>query len=103
MRAAEECTTMRELRAAIDALDTELVAALAKRAAYIDRAITLKQAEGLPANIPDRVEEVVSKVKHSALQTGLDPVLVERLWRLLIAWSIEREDKILALKTSELQ
>ena len=91
--AAEACTTMPELRDQIDALDAEIVALLAERAAYIDRAITLKPALGWPARIPDRVEEVVGKVRGTAEAKGLDPDLAEALWRRLIDWSIAREER----------
>ncbi|SIO56378.1 chorismate mutase [Rhodovulum sp. ES.010] len=92
MTPPEDCRTMAELRAQIDALDADLVARLGLRARYIDRAAELKPAEGLPARIGPRVEEVVGKVRARAAETGLDPDLVERLWRELIEWSIRREE-----------
>jgi isochorismate pyruvate lyase len=95
MKAAADCHSMHELRAAIDALDAGIVAALAQRAAYIDRAIALKPAERLPARIDERVEEVVAHVRARALAEGLDPALVESLWRRLIDWSIDREEMVL--------
>jgi len=82
---------MQELRDQIDALDKDLVALLAHRAGYIDRAIELKEINGWPARIPDRVEDVVSKVRQEAEAKGLEPDLVEKLWRQLIDWSIARE------------
>lgn len=86
---------MTDLRAAIDALDAEIVAKLRARAGYIDRAAELKQGNGLPARIEGRVEEVVSLVRGHALAQGLDPDLTEDLWRRLIDWSIAREEKTL--------
>ena len=86
---------MPALRAAIDALDARLVGLLALRAGYIDRAVSLKEAAGLPARIPDRVEEVVAKVRAAAEAEGLDPALCEALWRQLIEWSIAREARVL--------
>tara|TARA_R110002049_G_scaffold68896_7_gene178414 strand:- start:439 stop:738 length:300 start_codon:yes stop_codon:yes gene_type:complete len=91
----ENCQTMPELRAAIDALDRELVAKLAQRAGYIDRAITLKTAQGLPARIDDRVEEVVANVRRHAQNLGYDAALAEQLWRMIIDWSITREEAVL--------
>ena len=38
------CASMAELRAEIDRLDRELVALLARRAGYIDRAVAVKRA-----------------------------------------------------------
>lgn len=93
MKAPQDCHDMTELRAAIDALDAEIVAKLSARAAYIDRAVQLKQGNGLPARIEARVAEVVAKVRAEAVQQALDPDLVEALWRRLIDWSIAREEQ----------
>ena len=87
--------TMTALRDRIDALDRDLVALLARRAAMIDRAAVLKPGEGLPARIAARVEDVVAKVRAEAAGRGLDPDLAERLWRMLIEWSIAREEAVL--------
>lgn len=91
----EDCRSMAELRRQIDEIDQALVALLATRSTYIDRAIAIKQAEGLPARIDDRIEDVVAKVKARAARSGLDEALVEELWRRLIEWSIAREAKVL--------
>lgn len=87
-----ECRTMADLRAEIDRIDGRLVALLAERAGYIDRAAEIKPALGLPARIDDRVEEVVEKVRARAMAEALDPDLAEALWRRLIDWSIAREE-----------
>ena len=95
MKAPADCHSMQELRVQIDLLDAEIVAKLAARAGYIDRAIALKQIEHLPARIEDRVEQVVERVRARALVEGLDPALTEDLWRRLIEWSIAREEQVL--------
>ncbi len=85
------CNSMSELRQQIDMLDQKLIALLAERAGYIDRAIVLKKQESLPARINSRVEEVVANVRNRANDAQLDPALAEMLWRQLIEWSIQRE------------
>ncbi len=95
MSSPDTITSMAELRGRIDALDAQIVALLAKRAALIDRAIKLKPAEGMPARVTARVEDVVSKVRGTAGAQGLDPDLVEALWRKMIEWSIDREERVL--------
>jgi len=90
-----DCHSMPELRDAIDALDHELVSLLAARAAMIDRAITLKTTNGMPARIDSRVEEVVKKVRASADALGYDADLAENLWRTIVNWSIAREEAVL--------
>ncbi|MGC9370514.1 MAG: chorismate mutase [Paracoccaceae bacterium] len=86
---------MKELRRQIDALDRDLVALLARRAAYIDRAAELKPAEGLPARIAARVEEVAANARRNAEAAGLDADFAEALWRSMIDWSIAREERVL--------
>ena len=84
---------MAELRAGIDATDVRLLDLLARRAAHIARAAELKAEAGLPARIPARVEEVVGNARVGASARGLDPDLVERLWRTLIEAAIAEEER----------
>lgn len=86
---------MAEIRAEIDRLDAELVALFAERTGYIDRASQIKAGVGLPARIDARVEEVVANVRRHAVAQGLPPDQIEKLWRKLIDWSIEREESVL--------
>ena len=91
----QDCQSMQDVRDQIDILDRQLVEMLVARAGYIDRASELKPAVGLPARIPSRVEEVVQKVRASSKAVGMDPDLAETLWRILIDWSIAREERVI--------
>jgi len=95
------CQTMAELRVVIDGIDDDLVALLAARQACIDRAVAIKSAEGLPAHIPERVREVLDRVRARADTAGLDPELAVLIWRSLIDWSILREETALAWRKTE--
>jgi isochorismate pyruvate lyase len=95
MKTPQDCTSMAEIRAEIDRLDAELVALFAQRTGYIDRAAQIKADIGLPARITPRVEEVVANVRRHAVAHGLPPDKIEKLWRKLIDWSIEREENTL--------
>jgi isochorismate pyruvate lyase len=95
MKTPKDCTSMAEIRAEIDRLDAELVALFAQRTSYIDRAARIKAGIGLPARIAPRVEEVVANVRRHAVAHGLPPDKIEKLWRKLIDWSIEREESTL--------
>jgi isochorismate pyruvate lyase len=87
---AAACANMAELRAAIDALDGELVILLARRQAYIERAAILKQTR---AAVRDeaRIEDVIAKVVAAAKEAGLSPAIAEPVWRTLIEVSILHE------------
>ena len=93
MKLPANCTTMEEIRTEIDRVDAGLIAALAERAQYIDRAAQIKTHIGLPARIPDRVEEVVTNVGRLAVENGLPPEVYQKMWRDLIDWSIAREEQ----------
>jgi isochorismate pyruvate lyase len=89
-QAPETCTTMEELRDAIDALDVELVTLLARRQAYIERAAALKQDRNTVRD-EARIEDVVKKVLAAARQAGLSLAIAEAVWRVLIERSIQHE------------
>lgn len=87
---AKDCADMAQLRAAIDDLDQRLVALLAVRQTYMDRAAQLKQTR---AAVRDeaRIEDVVAKVLAEAARAGLSPAIAEPVWRTLIERSIAHE------------
>ena len=87
---------MGELREAIDALDANLVALLAKRFAYIDRAAELKPLAGLPPRTVDRVQQVVDQVRALAVTHAIDLDLIEKIWRDLIKAAIAREMQLMS-------
>ena len=95
MKLPPDCTSMQEIRTEIDRVDAELIRILAQRAQYIDRAAQIKEDIGLPARIPDRVEEVVANVGRLAKENGLPPEVYQKMWRDLIDWSIAREERVL--------
>lgn len=95
-RPAKDCPDMGALRQAIDALDRALVALFAERERYIERAAELKRDNGLPARIPDRVEEVVARVRRAAETAGADPDLLETVWRAVIEHAIALEERALS-------
>jgi len=95
MKLPTDCKNMADIRAEIDRVDAGLMAALAERARYIDRAAQIKTDIGLPARIPDRVEEVVTNVGRLAVENGLPPEVYQKMWRDLIDWSIAREEQFL--------
>lgn len=87
--------TMAELRACIDAVDGELMALLAERLRYVDRAPALKAREGLSAAAPSRVQAVLDGVRARAEAMGVDPAQAETLWRIMIETMIAREEQVI--------
>jgi isochorismate pyruvate lyase len=80
-------------RAEIDIIDAQMVELLARRFEVVKHVIAVKQAEGLAALLPERVEDVIDKVSARAETHGVPPELVEKLWRVLIEWVVEYENE----------
>ena len=95
LRKPGDCNSMDQLRHQIDKLDVKIIELLANRSEYIDRATELKKSNGMPARIPERIETVVSNSRNAAEDLDLDADLVEKIWRILINWSIQREAEII--------
>jgi isochorismate pyruvate lyase len=92
-RTAEQLS---DLRKEIDAIDEKLVHLLASRLEVVQRVLKVKTRDGLPANIPERVEEVVTSARRMAEAQGVPPELAELIWRNMVSWTIDYEDRHLA-------
>ncbi len=92
---------MADVRRLIDELDEELVALLAKRQRQIERAAKVKPALGIPANVPERVDEVLGHVLGVARREGLSVELAMNLWRALIDWSIQYEERLMGARANK--
>src|SRR6478736_777326 len=90
LKMPDACDSMTELRAAIDTLDARLVALLAVRQAYIERAAQLKTGRDQVRDV-ERLEEVVAKVIAEGKRSGLSADIAEPVWRTLIEASIKHE------------
>jgi isochorismate pyruvate lyase len=90
LKMPDACASLGELREAIDMLDARLVALLAVRQAYIERAARLKTAR-TEVRDEERVAEVMAKVIAEGKRTGLSERIAEPVWRTLIDASIAHE------------
>jgi isochorismate pyruvate lyase len=83
-RPAEACRSLAELRHEIDRLDDVIVRLLAARGHYVLAAARFKHS-AVEVQAPDRVEQVIARVRAAALREGGLPDVVERGYRALIA------------------
>jgi isochorismate pyruvate lyase len=95
-----ECTDMTDVRAEIDRIDAELVALIAERFGYVDRAWQLKRAAGQEgAYVPWRIQQVIDRVRALAADKGLPPEMVDMVgaqWRNMIGWFVQYEEEKLS-------
>ena len=88
----EKCENLEQARAKIDLIDQELIDMIATRQFYVDQAVRFKRtAEDVQS--PERVQQVINKVREQAIQLHTDPDLVEKIYREMIQHFIQRELK----------
>lgn len=86
----EECRTMAEVRAGVDALDAELVALLARRFGYMRAAARIKPTRDAVRD-EARKAEVIDNAARAAAALGVPEALVRDLWDRLVEGSIAYE------------
>ena len=84
------CSTLGEVRASIDEVDRRIVELLAERGAYALQAARFKRGAGTVKD-PVREDQVIANVRTLAARRGVDPELVETLYRDLIAGLVRAE------------
>lgn len=88
----EKCESLEQARAHIDELDQALIEIIAIRQFYVDQAVRFKRtAEDVQS--PERVQQVINKVRDKAKELQTDPDLVEKIYREMIQHFIQRELK----------
>jgi isochorismate pyruvate lyase len=88
----EEKALLAPYRAKIDALDAQIVGLLGQRFDVIRDVAVLKAKHGIAPILPDRVEEVVSHARARAEKAGVDPKLVEQIYRIIIDTACQEEE-----------
>lgn len=89
----EDCKDLADVRRNIDRLDREIVPLLAERAGFVELAAKYKLHRSQVVD-NDRIEDVVSKVRHLANEYGTDPTLVENIYRAMIDAFIIHESQV---------
>jgi len=92
-----DCTTKQDIRAAIDALDEDLLQIFARRQTYVRRMAELKQSPG-EAFDHERIETMVASLKEKAEALGLEGAQAEAVWRALIDWNVAFEKRTIAAR-----
>ena len=86
----EDCQTMTEVRAGIDAIDRQVVDLIARRFRFMDAAARIKPDRGVVRD-EERKAEVLANVDRAAGQAGVDRGLMAHIYEQLIERSIAYE------------
>jgi isochorismate pyruvate lyase len=86
----DDCTSMAEVRAGVDALDAELVALLARRFGYMRAAARIKASRDAVRD-EGRKAQVIANASRAAAAAGLPEDVAPQLWEWLVERSIAYE------------
>lgn len=86
----ENCSSLEEVRHYIDEIDTQLVELIAARNAYVKQAAQFKHSlDEIKAQ--DRLDYVMDRVRSKAMELGVSPNLLNRLYTIMIDEMVEAE------------
>jgi isochorismate pyruvate lyase len=84
------CNSLEDVRTNIDRIDRQIVSLLAERGGYVNQAARFKKTtEDVKA--PQRVEQVISKVRSLSAEMGANPAVTEAVYRAMISAFINAE------------
>jgi len=92
MKSPDECANIQEVREEIDIIDREVIEALSKRFQYVIAAARFKTSEASVRSL-DRFQAMLQQRREWAQESGLNPDVVENIYRDLVSYYIEEELK----------
>ena len=96
MKLPGECTSIEEVREAIDLLDKEIISLLGKRYGYVKTIVRFKEKDKDSIIAHERREQVIRSRRQMAAENGLNPDVIETVYRSLISHFIEEEMEIIS-------
>ncbi|NTW62109.1 chorismate mutase [Candidatus Saccharibacteria bacterium] len=86
--------TIKDLRTSIDNIDEAVLLLLSERFRVTQKVGELKRQNDNQAVDPVREREMFTKLIKSASDKGLDPELVEKIWRLIVCKVVENHKSL---------
>lgn len=90
MKSPDECVDIQEIRVEIDAIDREVIKALGERFAYVKAAAKFKTSEA-SVKASERFNAMLQQRRIWAEEVGLNPDVIEKLYRDLVNYFISEE------------
>jgi isochorismate pyruvate lyase len=96
MKDPKDCTNIEEIREGIDEIDKHVINLLGERFRYVKAIVRFKKNEE-DVIAQKRYEHVFEVRRKWAEEKGIDPDIVERIYKTLIHYFIEEQKKMLKL------
>ncbi len=91
-KAANECTSLAEIRQEIDLIDQQVIKLWRQRFQYVLAAAPFKKDQ-LAVQAPDRFKAMLADRQQWAIAAGLNPVLIAQIYTDLVQYFIDEELK----------
>lgn len=88
-----QCESLSEIRSQIDRLDESIAGLLGERAALVHQVARFKDSEAAVI-VPERIEEIIARVRGFAARDGADQDLLEAIYRSMINIFIAFEQNV---------
>jgi len=86
----EECSSIDDIRAEIDRIDRQVVTLVGERAGYVRAAAKFK-TNAADVRAAERFEAMLRQRRAWAEEQGLDPAMIEKLYRDMVNHFIQQE------------
>jgi isochorismate pyruvate lyase len=90
MREPDQCSDMSDIRNVIDSIDNQIVHLIARRGEYVKAAAKFKTSEESVSDY-ERVKQVIASKKRLAEEYQISPILIEKIYSVMINFFIEEE------------
>ncbi len=85
-----KCNSLEDVRVEIDKLDNKLVELISERSHLIRQAASFKESVD-EVKAEDRVEFIMQKVRHKAIELDVSPNMISELFTIMIDEMVETE------------
>ena len=89
------CRSIDEIREQIDLLDQKVIEALGLRFQFVKEVVKYKKPDAASIKAEDRYNKVLAVRRQWAHESGLDPDIIEKVYRTLMDYFISQEMKII--------
>jgi chorismate mutase / prephenate dehydratase len=88
---AETHHDLQSIRETIEEIDREVLSLLRRRMTIVEEVAAVKVREAYPFRDEPREDQILQRVRHAAVEQGLDPHEVERLYRVILEMSVAHQ------------
>ncbi len=90
MQDVKKCGSLKEVRDEIDIIDDKLVQLISQRSHLVRQAANFKNSVD-EVKAEDRIEFILQKVRHAAIEAGISPNMISELFTTMINEMVEME------------